>query len=449
MARKSGVTGTDTIEDRILQDQRPPGARRYRPFFLFAVAAAGVLLLALTTCRLVKLKRDLGQMSTYGVLGGSVGNLPGAGTSTYILILTGSPTNPTLVEWERVRENGVYFVIAPCGTDYQVVAFADSNGNRRREPGEPIDLVTKISVEPMANEEVTRPVSLSLRLDHTIPANLPLEVPGDITREQTNLISLGEVVDLNDPRFAAETGKTGLWEPYKFIKTYGAGIFFLEAYDPTRIPVLFIYGSGGSPQDWRYIIEHIDRSRFQPWFFHYATGIRLERWSSGLNSLVKRLHARLGFGRLFVVAHSMGGLVARDFILRNTLDDHEIYITRFITISTPWAGHKAAARGVKRSPLVVPSWNDIEPQSAFLDSLFQRKLPPAVTYYLIYGTKRGLWQRLLRLKLGENDGVVGVDSELAPPAKEEAHETFLLNYEHTAILSAPQTLEKLQEYLTK
>ena len=94
---------------------------------------------------------------------------------------------------------------------------------------------------------------------------------------------------------------------------------------------------------------------------------------------------------------------------------------------------------------MVPSWNDIEPQSAFLLSLFQRKLPPAVTYYLIFGFKHAsrIWLP------ADNDGVVGLASELALPAQYEAHQIFGLNYGHSAILSAPETLRKLEEFLSE
>ncbi len=421
--------------------------RRHRSFPLLAAAAAGALLFIMTDCKMIRLHRDLGQMAIYGALSGRVSNLPPAGTTAYILVLNGFEDDPQLVEWERVQDSGLYFLMVLSGTGYQVVAFADLNGDRRWEPGEPIDIINDVTVEPIANVEVTLPVRLSLHTgvhtSVTVPPNLPLEVPGDITREQTGSISLGEIANLDDGRFSAEAGKTGLWEPYKFLKTYGLGIFFVEAYDPAKIPVLFIYGAEGSPQDWRYIMEHLDRTRFQPWFFHYATGIRLENWSMGLNSLVKRLHARYPFKKLFVVAHSMGGLVARDFILRNTLDDHQTYIARFVTISTPWEGHRAAAAGV-RMPVVVPSWNDIEPNSSYLTSLFQRRLPSSVAYYLIFGYKHStrLWLP------ADNDGVVGVASELSLQAQAEARKIFGLNLDHNAILAAPETLQKLEEYLS-
>jgi pimeloyl-ACP methyl ester carboxylesterase len=440
MARKSEVTttsgGAGTVDDRFGESRRS--------LVLLVVAAVGIVLLVQTACNAAKRVYNAMPMWKKATLKVTVSNLPPAGTDAYVLIFRGDPTDPELLRCESLPESGNYSVKVPYETDLQVVAFADSNGNRRWEPDEPVDLLEKVNLESEDKE-----VKLSLRAGRSVPATLPLNVPAGVKVEQASSKSPGEVVDLDDPRFAAETGRTGLLKPDTFLKTYGQGIFFLQAYDPKKIPVLFIYGISGSPQDWRYIIEHFDQSRFQPWFFHYPTGDRLADRARELNGQVKRLHNRLQFKKLFVVAHSMGGLVARDFILRNTLDDHETYVTRFITISTPWGGHNAASLPIPSPPIVtiLAVQNDIAPGSPFLTSLFERKLPPTVTYYLIYGI--GSIRPISVVLQDKSDGVVGEESQLAPPAKAEAREILGLKYEHTAILSAPETLRKLQSYLTE
>jgi pimeloyl-ACP methyl ester carboxylesterase len=375
----------------------------------------------------------------------TISNFPPANPDAYVLIFTGDSTHPELFSCESAV-TGNYSVRVPYHTDLQVVAFIDSNGDRRWEPGEPVDRADRVNIE-FDNDEV----KLSLRAGGSIPASLQLEVPPRIRPQHVSSRLPGEVVNLDDPRFSAETGRRGTFHTKEFLQDYGQTIFFLHAYDPQKIPVLFIYGISGSPQDWRYIIEHFDQKCFQPWFFHYPTGGRLADRSRELNSQVEQLHNRFQFKKLFVVAHSMGGLVARDFILRNTIDDHATYITKLITISTPWGGHKFASLPIPNAPIstILTVQNDIAPQSEFLVSLFVRKLPPAVTFYLIYGLVGGIRQNALKPLLGENDGVVGKDSELALPAKAEAQKIIALNFEHTAILSAPETLSKLQEFLTQ
>ena len=72
------------------------------------------------------------------------------------------------------------------------------------------------------------------------------------------------VLRLIRERFAKENGKYGFWEPGSFFYQFGGAIYFLEKYDPEKIPILFIHGATGTPQDWQYIVQHIDRTRFQP-----------------------------------------------------------------------------------------------------------------------------------------------------------------------------------------
>jgi len=56
----------------------------------------------------------------------------------------------------------------------------------------------------------------------------------------------GEVTRLDDPRFAPEIGVEGMWQYYDFLLEGRPGIYFLEPYDPTKIPVLFVHGTEDS-----------------------------------------------------------------------------------------------------------------------------------------------------------------------------------------------------------
>lgn len=55
---------------------------------------------------------------------------------------------------------------------------------------------------------------------------------------------LGEAVSLEDLRFNKENGKLGLWSPVQFIEEHGAGIYFLQLYEPSKPPVLMVHGAG-------------------------------------------------------------------------------------------------------------------------------------------------------------------------------------------------------------
>ena len=221
------------------------------------------------------------------------------------------------------------------------------------------------------------------------------------------------------------------------------GVYFLEPYDSRRVPVLFVYGAAGSPQDWRTFFTTLDRTKYQSWFFLYPSGRRLEGSALALNAAVELLQRQLGFSRLHVVAHSMGGLVARSFLAKNVLDDHNRYVSKFVSISTPWGGHEAAAMGVKFGPAVVPSWRDMVTGSEFQKAVLARSFKGKVDHLLIYGTHSS---RSLFLP-DENDGTVSVVSQLEPLARKDAVEVVAFDADHVGILSRPDVVSIVEDFL--
>jgi pimeloyl-ACP methyl ester carboxylesterase len=183
-------------------------------------------------------------------------------------------------------------------------------------------------------------------------------------------------------------------------------------------------------------MEKIDRSRYQPWFYVYPSGMRLAKAAEALDGGVKQLHERYGFHRLHVVAHSMGGLVSREFILRNAIIGGNRYIDTFITFSSPWDGHEAAAMGVKYAPQVVPSWRDMKHGSDFLQHLYDRRLKGRVKHHLFY-SHRASRSPILP---AENDGTVSVASQTRPEARADAVEVRGFDEDHISILSSREAL---------
>ena len=55
------------------------------------------------------------------------------------------------------------------------------------------------------------------------------------------------------------------------------GLFLLAPYDPDKIPILFVHGANGTPEGWKMIVEQIDRKKYQPWFYYYPSGFRLNK----------------------------------------------------------------------------------------------------------------------------------------------------------------------------
>jgi pimeloyl-ACP methyl ester carboxylesterase len=213
-----------------------------------------------------------------------------------------------------------------------------------------------------------------------------------------------QVSGLDAPAFMESNGRKGLWQPLSFVKEKRGGVYLLEAYDQDKIPVLFVHGAGGTPQDWRYFISRLDRSKYQVWVYYYPTGLPIDLSAGWLHNFVADLHRQYGFRRLAIAAHSMGGLVARRFVQ----EEHEYQIL-LATFSTPFGGVPAARLGLSLGAYGVPSWRDLTPESVFLRSLHARPLPASVRHHLFFGYREDGGSY-------DSDGVITVGSQLAAKA---------------------------------
>ncbi|MES2920018.1 MAG: alpha/beta fold hydrolase [Verrucomicrobiota bacterium] len=370
------------------------------------------------------------------------------------------PVKVVVAEWDRstnrvfsgdiveVTTGGAFLFMVKSPLNQFVAAYADANRDGKYSPREslwihrdaagnpaPLDLGPsnrKVRVRGKLSPTEQVPAALAKAIAEAVATH---GVDKFITRQGVRF-AVGEKANLDDPRFAATRGENGLWTPATFAIQSGFGIYFLNNYDPSKVPVLFIHGAAGSPQDWRFAMEKLDRKTYQPWFYVYPSGMRLDQAAASLNDAVTLLHQRYAFRRLDVVAHSMGGLVARDFIVRNTLTDGQNYIKTFVSFSSPWDGHEAAAMGVKYAPEVVPSWRDMQHGSGFLTTLYDKRLKGRVNHHLFYSYRASRSPVLPR----ENDGSVSVASELRKEAQADAVETRGFDEDHVSILSSRDAL---------
>jgi len=404
-----------------------------------------ISLLALPGCALLDLRRNVKDLASHGIVALLVSPPPRDGAPVYVLAMPSSnPSGSEILAVQRTASNGVATFLLPDDATYAVAAFADRNGNRTYDPGEPSAMISSVTAQAVSD---TVPRSGPFRLNlSTQPSGLPagLKVPTAGTDLESSLqTSLGEVVTLNDPRFSAANGSLGLWEPYQFLTKLGWGIYFLQPYDPTKIPVVFVYGINGSPQDWRGILASLDQSKYQPWFFHYPSGLRLEKSALGLSRGLQILRAQYQIPKVYVVAHSMGGLVSRRAVQQSVREAGTNFIPKFITLCTPWGGDASADSGVKHIRYPVPAWIDMQPGSAYLASLFSRPLPTGTDYSLIFSfqTHQAPWLK------PDNDGIVQVASQLLPAAQTEAGKMFGFNYGHVEALQEKDVQAKLGEFL--
>lgn len=405
---------------------------------------AGLLFLV-SACSFIGLNHDLQQLNAASTFSGSIINTTLSNTPVVVLLSKLENSQHKLQTYTIVYGDEEFLLRAPVG-DYYLFAFEDSNHDFNLQKNERAGWFGSPSLLTSGPDRSFSDISINLLKPEQVKERLPsLFEPkrrtGDVTELDNNLS-----VVVSDSFFKPEVGPLGMWEPVKFYNQGHSGIYFLEPYDRQKIPVLFVHGISGSGYDWRYLTRHLDRSRFQPWIVQYPSGMRLGLISKGLNQAIKQLHASLGFDKLDVVAHSMGGLVARGFINHHLgQTSQQFSIEHFVSISTPWFGHSAAAMGVKYSPIAIPSWFDLAPGSPYLASLYQAALPDSLQYHLLF-SYNGKDASLLSNE--NSDGVISLSSQLASAAQNAAVKVIGYNENHTSILSSKAVSERLNVILS-
>lgn len=104
---------------------------------------------------------------------------------------------------------------------------------------------------------------------------------------------------------------------------HASQLFFLSRYDKGRVPVVFVHGMFSGTDVWKNCVNELYadpglRRRYQPMCFSYpsklpipASAARLRELLSHAHSCFDPRHENAGFGRMVLVGHSMGGLLAR------------------------------------------------------------------------------------------------------------------------------------------
>lgn len=402
--------------------------------FLSGVALAAMLFL-LSSCNLLALHRDLRAGTTAGGVAGKVIHDESDASTIVVFALREEAGTWVVDNYVHLTTRQDFLMRLVVGEHYRIGAFADRNDNLRPDGDEP----AVISMDPVTVAQGwngVAKISLALaptdRLDPASAAALQ-----DLVNVELRPLPvwIGEVADIDDDRFSVNSGNMGLWRPFEFLANVGIGVFFLEPYDPQRIPVLFVSGAGGNPWEWRTMIDALDRSRYQPWLFVYPSGQRLATSAEVLKRSMAALQREFGVSRLYVTAHSMGGLVARDFIQRRDGAADSPSVPVFITLATPWRGHRAARMGVERSPAIVPSWIDMQIDSEYQQTIFARPLSGGTAYYLFYAQTDPA-QSIERA----TDGTVSVLSQLHPDAVRDAREVIGFTETHVSVLGSPAVI---------
>jgi pimeloyl-ACP methyl ester carboxylesterase len=336
----------------------------------------------------------------------------------------------------RILQDPVHFyqVYLPEGA-YDLYFFADLDGNRLFDASEMVGQTSgrAISVTSTAitNGLTCQGPSLSLDVNHPTNSDLAISVA---------VKDLPYVFEsLDDEFFDPKYGGMGLYNPKEFIAHTQRYFFALEKLDPNKTLVVFVHGVGGTPRDFKYLVEGLDKKHYQPWFFYYMSGMPLQKLGSlladvlSLGNTTKAFH----YSRLIVVAHSMGGLVALSGLNELCANSAPPYLKGYISFDSPYGGVVDAKKGVESAPAVVPSWRDVATGSDFLERLYQGKAIGYVPFYLFFGYETGK----------SSDGTITLQSQLDPRVHFNAFKSYGFNATHVGILNNEQARQKFLKTL--
>lgn len=105
--------------------------------------------------------------------------------------------------------------------------------------------------------------------------------------------------------------------------TEETGLYFLEPYDPKKIPVVMVHGLVSSPDVYRYIINDLSpepwfREHYQIWLYNYPTGtpwlfnaMRFRQNMVEAGNYARERGPDENLKKMVILSHSMGGLLTR------------------------------------------------------------------------------------------------------------------------------------------
>jgi len=382
-------------------------------------------IMTLNACSLLEISQQIQKADSIGHIKGIVQlSSPQQGN---IIVHRYYLNNKTYIsnDFTHANKKGEYQFNTLPGT-YYLAAYLDNNHDGEYQVPEYKGLLSLKTGQPA-------PVTVQQGQITTVPAfSLSKKTPQLNTgythkhaiKKPSN--NIGKLTALNNPLFNRDNYSIGMWKPIQFIEQVGAGLFFLENYQADKIPVLFIHGINGGPLDWQTTIESLDRNHFQPWLIYYPSGLRLNIISDYLITSILHLQNKYQPKHLFIVAHSMGGLVARS-TLKKYHQQHPASansIKLLMTINSPLSGMVSAGKGVDTSPIILPVWRDLAPNSEFLADLNQWKIPSTVPYHLVFSY----------LTDSSGDGIVSIENQIPLKMQQQATRIYGFNNSHTGTL---------------
>lgn len=379
-----------------------------------------------------KLMRDIHPEDSY-LLSGPVSLKGSYGGPLLVVAVTDKFKSREIVA-ERVMHPPLLYYQAylPEG-DYDLYFFADLNSDGWFDPAEMIGSTNgapvRVRKDKVKGGLTFAGPAFALDLKNQAETDLPVKVR---SVKQDYVFK-----SLDDAFFDPEWGEIGMFDAKTFFTHTQRFIFSLEQFDPGKTIVFFVHGVAGTPRDFKYLVDGLDGSRFQPWFLYYPSGGPLQKLGSFFAEVLRVFDEDFHSRRAIVVAHSMGGLVSLSALNEYAQSGGREYVKGYISFDSPYGGVESARKAVESAPAVVACWRDVATGSAFLEKLYSGTAAGKIPFHLFFGYETG----------SSSDGTITLQSQLEQKVQFAAEKVYGFNADHVGILNSDPVRRKFYQVL--
>ncbi len=247
--------------------------------------------------------------------------------------------------------------------------------------------------------------------------------------------SFDKNVSLDDSVFSHHMAMEGLYYPESFKRKTKPFYRLVPEYKDGTIPLILVHGMGGTPRDWKFMLEHIDMEHFTPYAVYYPSGEDFSKLAALFNEWILSDRIFENAPRV-IVAHSYGGVIVREaFNLTRSQND-----SLFISLASPFGGDEKASKGVKNAPYVLPAWRSIADDGDFINNLYRNVLSPYEQYELIFTYNNH----------GDGpsgDGHIPLKKQLRSEAYNEAESLRGFDEDHMSVVNSKEAAEYINALL--
>ncbi|MDD2714606.1 MAG: hypothetical protein PHW04_01795 [Candidatus Wallbacteria bacterium] len=248
------------------------------------------------------------------------------------------------------------------------------------------------------------------------------------------LLKRGTVVQPDNAIFNRFFVNLGYDDPAEFQKRVNSWIYFLDPFQPGKPVVLFVHGHGGSAANFDFINRNIDKTRFQAWAYFYPSGEPVRDTAYRLLTELRTCKEKYHFGDIYIVAHSLGGVVTRTMLSMGQEANPIPGLKGVLTIASPNKGIVATVPYDALCQLVFNHF-DHSIEELYVNSPLMQQMNghqvPGVRFISCVGNhpKTPNFEATSKLIGGTNDGLIRLENasifESCDFVEDEDHATIL------------------------